>query len=293
VRPSGFIEVLKGFQSRFERELDRHIPAIDNSEINEAMRYAALDGGKRLRPFLLVNTAQIFDASSEAAWSAAVALECVHVYSLIHDDLPCMDDDDLRRGRPTVHKAYDEAVAVLAGDGLLTLAFEILSDLNLTAEIKIELISNLAQAAGTKGMIGGQGLDIRAEGHQQTIQSISKLLAMKTGALIRYAALAGGKIGGADEKQQVLLEDYASDLGLLFQITDDILDVTGDATQMGKAVGKDKNLGKATFVSILGLSGAKEKATLLAGRAKSRLEPFGQKAHILSDIVDYVLNREH
>lgn len=259
----------------------------------EAMRYAALGGGKRLRPFILVQAANLVGADSPAAWQTGAALECVHVYSLIHDDLPCMDDDDLRRGKPTVHKAYDEAMAVLAGDGLLTKAFDILSHIEQPAETRLKLISGLAKAAGVNGMIGGQILDIKASESEQTLESISTLQSLKTGALIKYAASAGAMIGGANAAQTEQLEAYAEDLGLLFQITDDVLDVTGDIKNMGKAVNKDENLGKATFVSILGLEGAKEKATILSGRAKGRLEYFGQNAQILIDIVDYVLNRKH
>lgn len=264
-----------------------------NAVVMDAMRYAALGGGKRLRPFLLVLSAKLVGTDTPAIWQVAAALECVHVYSLIHDDLPCMDDDDLRRGKPTVHKAYDEAVAVLAGDGLLTRAFEILSHVDLPASMKVDLISGLSQAAGTYGMIGGQVLDMKAAEVEQSLASISKLQNLKTGALIKYAATAGAMIGGASEEQKQQLETYAEDLGLLFQITDDILDVTGDAKDMGKAVNKDENHGKATFVSILGLEGAKEKATILSDRAKGRLEHFGQKAQILIDVVDYVLNRKH
>ncbi len=269
-------------------------PHEDSPDIvTEAMRYAALGGGKRIRPFLLLQTGRIFGADESVLMRAGAALECVHVYSLIHDDLPCMDDDDLRRGKPTVHRAYDEAIAVLAGDGLLTEAFNILGGLNLSSDKRLGLVTELSNAAGVRGMIGGQVLDIMAAETVQSLEAIQKLQALKTGALIRYASYAGAIIGGASTELQKNLENYAGDLGLLFQITDDILDETGDPEIMGKAVKKDKNLGKATFVSILGLEGAKEKATILAGRAKGRLEPFGQNAQILSDTVDYVLNRTH
>jgi len=257
------------------------------------MRYALLGGGKRIRPFLMVNTARIFESATDGVWTSAAALECVHVYSLIHDDLPCMDDDDLRRGKPTVHKAYDEAMAVLAGDGLLTRAFGLLSQIEIDPGKQVKLISRLAEAAGESGMIGGQVLDIKAADSLQNENSISELQKLKTGALIRYAVWCGAFLAGAQKDEIKNLELFADDLGLLFQITDDILDVTGDAETVGKAVNKDENLGKATFVSILGLAGAKERATILADRAKRRLEPFGEKAQILSETVDYIRGREH
>lgn len=282
---------LTAFQLEFESRLKRHLP--EQSDLSEIMRYAALAGGKRLRPFLMIQSAQIFGEAPDAVWSCAAAIECVHVYSLIHDDLPCMDDDDLRRGKPTVHKAYDEAMAVLSGDALLTRAFEILADLDVSADTAIALVKALAKASGENGMIGGQVLDINAERSPQNKESISRLQSLKTGALIRYAVWSGAYLGGASNSEQEILTNYADELGLLFQITDDILDETGDAAKIGKAVQKDKNLGKATFVSILGLADAKEKATILADRSKRRLEPFGKKAQILTETVDYVLNREH
>jgi len=291
VATPSFRKILAEFQTRFEAYLDTALPNI--GELSEVVRYAALGGGKRLRPFLMVQTTGIFDNISESVWENAAALECTHVYSLIHDDLPCMDDDDLRRGKPTVHIAYDEAMAVLAGDALLTRAFEIMANLSIPAHTSLRLVAELAKAAGEAGMIGGQVLDIRASGVRQDETSITRLQNFKTGALIRYAVWSGAVLGGASEKETSELTAFADDLGLLFQVTDDILDETGDASKVGKAVNKDKNLGKATFVSILGLDGAKNKATILADRAKRRLEPFGERAHILVETVDYVRNREH
>ena len=256
------------------------------------MRYAALGGGKRLRPFLVVETAKLFNCDTEAVWATASALECLHVYSLVHDDLPCMDDDDLRRGKPTVHKAYDEAIAVLAGDGLLTQSFEIVATCEANPIIKSELVALLAKAGGTHGMIGGQVIDITAPEDNRDEALITNLQALKTGALIEYAVIAGAILGGANKVECEALENYARDMGLAFQIKDDILDVESDVETLGKAVGKDENLGKATFVSILGLEGAKEKAVELAERAKSRLDPFGQKAQILKATVDFVINRQ-
>ena len=206
-----------------------------------------------------------------------------------------MDDDDLRRGKPTVHKAYDEAMAVLAGDGLLTHSFELLAreDVHPNADIRLELISGLAKAGGTQGMIGGQVIDISVSESDRDEALITQLQDLKTGALIEYAVTAGATLAGASAKQHSTLQNYARDMGLAFQIKDDILDVEGDASIVGKAVGKDENLGKATFVSILGLEGAREKAASLGIRAKSHLEPFGKTAQTLCDTVDFVLNRTH
>ena len=219
------------------------------------------------------------------------ALECVHVYSLIHDDLPCMDDDDMRRGKPTVHKAFDEAMAVLAGDALLTLAFELISDSGLNSDLAIQLISDLSRAAGGDGMIGGQVIDISVESEARSEEIITQLQRLKTGALIEFAVTTGAKLTGASANQIKGLAEFAADLGLAFQIKDDILDIEGSAEAVGKAVGKDENLGKVTFVSILGLNGAKEKARTLADRAKSRLAPYGKQANMLCDTVDFVLDR--
>lgn len=269
-------------------------PAGPQSRIMEAMAYALLGGGKRLRPFLLIETAKMLGADNKGIWQAAAALECVHVYSLIHDDLPCMDDDDLRHGKPTVHKAYDEALAVLAGDALLTLAFEILAQesVHSSANVRLKLISELASNSGTHGMIGGQVLDIYANLSEQSEALITHLQALKTGALIHYSAVAGGRLAGASDTDLGNLSTYADALGLAFQIRDDILDIEGDSNVMGKRTNKDAGLGKATFVSIYGLDGAKEKAHELGEHAKNALRPYGEKADILCATVDFVLNRQ-
>lgn len=269
-------------------------PAEPQARIMDAMAYALLGGGKRLRPFLLVETARMLGADSSGIWKAAAALECVHVYSLIHDDLPCMDNDDLRRGKPTVHKAYDEALAVLAGDALLTLAFEILAgdDIHGDANIRLKLISELAANSGTHGMIGGQVIDIYANLSVQNEELITQLQALKTGALIHYAVIAGGRLAGAGDDDLQNLSRYADALGLAFQIRDDILDVEGDIAVMGKRTNKDVGLGKATFVSIYGLDGAKAKALELGEQAKTALVPYGEKSGILCATVDFVLNRQ-
>ena len=270
-------------------------PEGHQSVIMEAMRYAALGGGKRLRPFLMVETARMLGHTDKGVHIAAAALECLHVYSLVHDDLPCMDDDDLRRGKPTVHRAYDEALAVLAGDGLLTHSFELLArgDVHPDPTVRLDLIAGLAKAGGAHGMIGGQVIDISVSESDRDEALITKLQDLKTGALIQYAVTAGATLGGASQDQHVALQNYACDMGLAFQIKDDILDVEGDAETLGKAVGKDENLGKATFVSILGLEGARDKAAKLGDRAKRHLEPFGKNAQTLCDTVDFVLHRSH
>ena len=286
--------------TKMEQVLNRVLPEPSGPQksVMEAMRYAALNGGKRLRPFLLVEAANMLATFSEdedqGIWLAAAALECVHVYSLIHDDLPCMDDDDLRRGKPTVHKAYDEAMAVLAGDGLLTLAFEIMAraEIHKSAQIRIDLIADLAKASGAHGMIGGQVIDIYADGNIDSAKLIGQLQALKTGALIHYAVTAGGRLAGASTKDLQNLSTYANALGLAFQIRDDILDTEGDAIIMGKAAQKDAGLGKATFVSIHGLEGAKATAEKLGDEAKSALAPYGYKAAALIGAVDFVLERK-
>ena len=295
--PEDFPSRLASVAAEMENTLSSVLPEAEGhqSVIMDAMRYAALGGGKRLRPFLMIETTRMLDYTDKGVHIAAAALECLHVYSLVHDDLPCMDDDDLRRGKPTVHKAYDEALAVLAGDGLLTHSFELLAreDVHADANIRLALISGLAKAGGTRGMIGGQVIDISVSESDRDELLITQLQNLKTGALIEYAVTAGATLAGANATQHKTLQNYARDMGLAFQIKDDILDVEGDADIVGKAVGKDENLGKATFVSILGLEGARDKAAELGIRAKSHLEPFGKNAQTLCDTVDFVLNRTH
>lgn len=283
--------------SEVETALERLLPEPkgEHGIIAEAMRYAALGGGKRLRPFLVIETARMLGGDGDNAMVVGCALECLHVYSLVHDDLPCMDDDDMRRGRPTVHKAYDEAIAVLAGDGLLTHAFALLGSpaAHRDPEIRAKLVCELAEKGGVPGMIGGQVIDITVSESDRDEELITRLQAMKTGALIDFAVRSGGILSGADMATLESLSAYARDMGLAFQIQDDILDVEGDAALMGKAVGKDENLGKATFVSLLGLEAAKEKAHELGIAAKAHLAPFGEKAQTLKDTVDFVLQRRH
>ncbi|MEM7728602.1 MAG: polyprenyl synthetase family protein [Pseudomonadota bacterium] len=280
-------------EAALERLLPR--PIGHHAVVAEAMRHAALGGGKRLRPFLVMETARMLGGDAPAALHVGCALECLHVYSLVHDDLPCMDDDDLRRGKPTVHVAYGEAMAVLAGDALLTHAFELLAmeAAHPDPAVRARLVLELARAGGTHGMIGGQVVDITVAESARDTALITDLQAMKTGALIRYAALAGGLVSGASVSDLDALDRYANALGLAFQIQDDVLDVEGDAAVVGKAVGKDANLGKATFVSLLGLQGAKDKARDLGETARVALAPYGEKAQMLRGTVDFVLERRH
>ena len=259
--------------------------------VTQAMRYA-VQGGKRLRGFLVLEGARMLGVSEDRAVSAAAAIEALHAYSLVHDDLPCMDDDDLRRGQPTVHKKWDEATAVLAGDALQTLAFELLCDPALgSADVRMELVSGLARASGIDGMVLGQALDIAAEtaGRSLTLDEITALQAGKTGALIGFAAEAGAVIAGAD---RVPLRRYAAALGLAFQIADDILDVTGDEAKTGKRLHKDAEAGKATFVSLLGLEGARARAAELVREAEAALAGYGKDAANLIAAARFVIARD-
>jgi farnesyl diphosphate synthase len=263
----------------------------------EAMRHAALGGGKRLRPFLVVETAALFSVPREHALMAGAALECIHCYSLVHDDLPAMDNDDLRRGRPTVHKAFDEATAILAGDALLTIAFDIIARPQTHPDpmVRIALSGTLARAAGIGGMAGGQMLDLAAEGRfgRATLgeAEIRTLQSMKTGALLRFGCVAGALLGSAGQDAAANLERYGVALGEAFQIADDLLDVEGDAAQTGKAVGKDAAAGKATFVGALGVAGARERLRHLVGEAEAALSPFGEAGATLRAAAHFVADR--
>jgi farnesyl diphosphate synthase len=261
-----------------------------------AMRHAALGGGKRIRPFLLIECAGLFGVQPVATLSTAAALECVHCYSLVHDDLPAMDDDDLRRGRPTVHKAFDEWTAILAGDALLTAAFEVLAspDTHPDAGVRAELAVGLARASGGAGMVGGQCLDLEADKLGQpprpTLAGVRRLQAMKTGALIRYACEAGAILGGGDGEQRRALIAYGERLGRAFQIADDLLDVEGEAATVGKATGKD--VGKATLVSLMGVDAAKAELAKLEAEALAALQLFGPRADVLREAASFVVRRD-
>ena len=283
-------------ETRLAELLDRMAAAGTPPRLLAAMRHAALGGGKRVRPFLLIECAGLFEVQPTAALNAAAALECVHCYSLVHDDLPAMDNDDLRRGRPTVHKAFDEWTAILAGDALLTVAFEVLAspDTHPDPAIRAELALGLARASGAAGMVGGQCLDLEADklGQPQrpTLADVRRLQAMKTGALIRYACEVGAVLGGGDGEQRRALIVYGKRLGRAFQIADDLLDVEGQAATIGKATGKDA--GKATLVSLMGVDAAKAELATLEAEALSALQPFGTRADVLREAAAFVVRRQ-
>jgi farnesyl diphosphate synthase len=305
---SAFASRLDATAKDIEDLLDRLLGATPmDGEISrparlvEAMRYASLNGGKRFRPFLVVECAALFDVPRQRALMAGAALECVHCYSLVHDDLPAMDDDALRRGRPTAHKAFDEATAILAGDGLLTFAFDILSrpQTHPDAAVRAELVGALARAAGLGGMVGGQMLDLAAEGRfagggpqQLGEQAVRTLQAMKTGALLRFACEAGGILGSATPPQRAALVRYGLAVGQAFQIADDLLDLEGDPALVGKQTGKDAQAGKATIVGILGRAGAKARLGELIAEAAQALAPFGAAAAILNEGARFVVDRQ-
>ncbi len=279
--PERFLHALRRDAAAVESYLDDTLPG--GNAIAEAMRYAVLNGGKRMRAFLVLESAALHGVARDGAMAAAAAIECLHAYSLVHDDLPCMDDDDLRRGKPTVHVKWDEATAVLVGDALQTQAFAFVAATPV-------LVGPLAAAAGVDGMVGGQALDIAAESAATplTLDEITALQAKKTGALIRWSAEAGALLAGADPAP---MRAYAEALGLAFQIQDDVLDVEGDTATTGKRVGKDAEAGKATFVSLLGLDGAKARAAELVTIATEALAPFGEKAENLRQAARYTITR--
>lgn len=283
--------------SQVEGFIDKLLAVEDAAEqrLHEAMRYAALDGGKRLRPFLLMQSASLFGVSKRSALRTGAALELIHCYSLVHDDLPAMDDDDLRRGKPTVHKQFDEATAILAGDALLTLAFEVLShdETHANAGVRCRLVSALAKAAGSHGMVGGQMIDLQAENKSLNIGQITRLQRLKTGELIAYACEGGAILGQASNTAHEALRGYAHDVGLAFQIADDLLDVEGRVEKVGKAVNKDEDAGKATFVSILGVERARSQANRLADQAIEHLAIFDEKADLLRQAARFVVEREN
>jgi farnesyl diphosphate synthase len=263
----------------------------------EAMRYSSLGGGKRLRPFLVVESAAVFGVRRDAALLAGAALECIHCYSLIHDDLPAMDNSDLRRGRPTLHKAYDDATAILAGDALLTLAFDIITrdEIHRDAGVRLLLTRALARAAGVGGMAGGQMLDLAGEGRfgGREPVDVARLQQMKTGALLRYGCVAGAILGQSTPQEYQALDDYGRALGEAFQIADDLLDVEGDAAALGKQTGQDAALGKTTFVTQLGIDGAKQRVRDLLTRADAALSIFGTRGEVLRAAARFVADRKN
>jgi farnesyl diphosphate synthase len=271
------------------------VPHDPRAQLVEAMRYAAIGGGKRLRPLLLTSVAEMYGVDRRAAIRAAVAIEAIHVYSLIHDDLPCMDDDAMRHGKPTVHVAFDEATAVLAGDSLHVFAFEILADPATSADpfTRVELVQALAHASGAQGMAGGQMMDLVAETSEFDLQTVTRLQQLKTGALLGAAVEMGAILGRVAPEGRTHLRGYARDIGLAFQIADDLIDHEGDASVAGKAVGKDAGAGKETFVSLLGAERARDQARMLSDQAISHLSQHGSEANLLRALARYIVERDH
>jgi farnesyl diphosphate synthase len=305
---SPFLARLDAVAADIEVLLDKLLAAVPiagelsrPARLIEAMRYSSLNGGKRFRPFLVVESSALFEVPRQNALMAGAALECVHCYSLVHDDLPAMDNDDLRRGQPTAHKAFDEATAILAGDGLLTFAFDILSRQETHADprVRIELVMALARASGVGGMAGGQMLDLAAEGRfvqnraalEFSEKDVRTLQAMKTGALLRFACEAGGILAAATPAKRAALERYGAAVGQAFQIADDLLDLEGDPALVGKQTGKDAAAGKATLVSVLGVPTAKARLKELVTEAEQALAPFGSSAAILVEGAKFVADR--
>lgn len=293
--PADFKSMLADIGAAMNAELDRLLPTVPGLEnrVVEAMRYATLDGGKRLRPFLLCASADLFGVPRARALRAAAAIEMVHCYSLVHDDLPAMDDDDLRRGRPTVHKKFDEATAILAGDALLTESFTVLADLATHPDgaVRVKLVAELAAASGAKGMVGGQMIDLLAGGLSLEQDGLTRLQNMKTGCLIAASCRLGAILGDAGDRDCYALAAYGIAMGLAFQIADDVLDVESSAAVTGKATGKDAAAGKATFVSRLGLEGAKTYARELAETAARHLAIFGERAGVLRQAAFFAVER--
>lgn len=296
---SNIISVVKEYSSLFNLKIRPLFIKVDGLEkrVVDAMEYSVMNGGKRLRPFLVYETSKLFDIPFEQSFYAAASLEMLHSYSLIHDDLPAMDNDDLRRGKPTCHKQFDEATAILAGDGLLTYAFEILATSPYEDKIKIELIKLLSQAAGAiNGMIAGQMLDLSTERMTNITNSefiIKHIEEMKTGCLLRYACEAGAVIGKANNPKRQALVEYSRKIGVAFQIADDILDVEGSQEIVGKTLKKDKDQNKLTFVGCYGVEKARQMAHELIGQAKDIVSVFGKSSQNLQDLADFIINRNY
>jgi farnesyl diphosphate synthase len=277
--------------------LDKLLPMHQGLEarLHEAIRYSALSGGKRIRPFLVMSSAALFDVTPEYALRVAAAIEMVHSYSLIHDDLPAMDNDELRRGLPTCHVKFGEAVAILAGDALLTRAFEVLAHpaTHPDPRVRSDLVLELARSAGTDGMVGGQMLDLMAENHSLEEEEVTRLQRLKTGSLIAFCCEAGALLAKASDSARVALRAYAHDIGLAFQIVDDLLDVEGDEGEVGKKTGKDEAAGKATFVTLMGAERARAQSEMLAAQAVQHLEVFVEKADPLRALARFVVHRRN
>ncbi len=294
--PSLLHDSLTQIAADIDQEFDAllKLPGDARDRLYAAMRHAAIGGGKRLRPLLVTATAALFHVDRAVAVRVGTAVEAIHVYSLVHDDLPCMDDDDMRRGKPTVHRAFDDATAVLAGDSLHALAFEILASPQTHPDpfVRGELVSTLALASGPEGMAGGQMMDIEAENATFDLQTVMRLQALKTGALIAASVEMGAILGHIPSEGRTHLRGYARDIGLAFQIADDILDVEGDPELAGKALQKDADAGKGTFVSLMGLERAKQQAEMLVAQANEHLSCYGTEANLLRAIANYITERD-
>ncbi len=280
---------------RTTQQLQAVLPDPDATPqgLHQAMRYAALGGGKRMRPLLVYAAGHLFDADEDRLDAPAAAVELIHAYSLVHDDLPAMDDDDLRRGRATTHIAFDEATAILAGDALQTRAFELLANTSLPPALALDCLRTLAGASGVAGMCGGQALDIDATGQLQSLAELERMHALKTGALIRAAVRMGALCGGASQDDLARLDTFASALGLAFQVRDDILDIEASSEQLGKTAGKDAAQDKSTFPALLGMDGAKARLAALAGEMHDTLAPFGHRARALAALAELTIQRSH
>ena len=290
-------EAFERIQQEVDSAFDAFLPVPDDTRapLIEAMRYAAIGGGKRVRPLLVVATAELFGVGRNAAINAGCAVEAIHAYSLIHDDLPCMDDDDLRHGKPTLHKAFDEAVAVLAGDCLHALAFDILTQADTSTDpfVRAELVATLARASGHDGMAGGQMMDIVSEEEEYDLRQVTRLQQLKTGALLAASVEMGAILGRVPPEGRTHLRAYARDIGLAFQIADDLLDVEGDEEKAGKALRKDEVQGKQTFVTLMGREQARTQAEMLVDQAGRHLASYGEEARLLVDLAHFVVKRDH
>ena len=287
--------ILQRYRERVETALAQTLPPENRApaRLHAALRYATLNGGKRLRACLVYASGAALGGDLAMFNAPAVAVELIHAYSLVHDDLPCMDNDDLRRGQPTCHKAFDEATALLVGDALQPLAFEVLASAPQPPEVRVQMMATLAHAAGSAGMAGGQAIDLAAVGRQLTLAELEQMHALKTGALIRAAVRLGALAADADGAALTALDEYAATLGLAFQIVDDVLDVEGDTRTLGKAAGADAARNKPTYPALLGLTGAKEKAAALHAHALESLAVFGDNAQVLAHIADFIVQRRH
>ena len=294
--PSGFDARAAHWRARVDAYLQRALPSADASpaRLHAALRHAVLDGGKRMRPLLVYATGTAFDADESTLDAPAAAVELIHAYSLVHDDLPAMDDDALRRGKPTVHVAFDEATAILAGDALQSMAFELLSDAPVSAEIRVAALRELAIAAGVRGMCGGQALDLDATGQAlPDVAALQRLHALKTGALLRASVRIGACFAGVNEETSARLDGFADALGLAFQIRDDLLDIEGDSATLGKTAGKDVAQAKATFPALLGIDGSRARLRQLAQHMDDALAPFGERTALLAALGQRAIDRIH